>query len=126
MRIASVRTPAVSTIAGRSRRALFSRVASVAIAAALVALTGATPAHASQQTYYAFGVCTPLTVVSVTTSTWNATHVNKQGSLTRETSWDSLFILIPETRRAYPNWKYVNSTYLYTSGSFSGHGRECG
>jgi hypothetical protein len=83
------------------------------------------PVHAASVNY-GFGGCGPQTVVSVTTSTVNADHVNVQGSNARYSSWNDLFIFIPETRRAYPNWTYVNSTALYTGGYFASTGRECG
>lgn len=97
--------------------------ASVAIGVLLSAVAVA-PAHASIHEL-GYKSCSPSTVVSRTTSTINAYHINKQGTTYRYTDFQGLLI-IPETRRAYPNWTYVSFTSLQTEGTMSSFGRECG
>lgn len=110
----------------RFRPRLGWRAKAIIASASVVLLTFgvATPAQAASA-HYGFGNCLPKTVVSVTTSTVNATHVNFRLGVARQTSWGNLFLFLPETRRAYPNWTYVQSTDLYTAGTLVSSGREC-
>lgn len=109
-----------------SRRTTWAaRTTLVAAAAAALVVTGATPAFAAQDNY-GYGSCSPATVVSVTTSTVDAFHINWQGSNFRYTDWNDLFLVLPETRRAYPNYTYVTESNLGSSGWLVSTGRECG
>jgi len=107
------------------RRGLMAMLGIASVAG--MTFVAAAPAHAGND-YYGYGSCAGygLTVVSVSTSTINADHYNIQNYVTRYEGWGDLFLVLPETRRAYPNFAWVDQSIIGSGGWLVSTGRECG